>query len=238
MLISHSYKFIFTKTFKTAGTSVERYFEPYCVDAESRQADDEERVGLNGIVGKRGGRGNAIWYSHMPAQAIRELLGEQKWKAYYKFTIVRNPFDQLISAYFFMLHQKLEKGLIQRTKPFLKTLLKGKGAVYPGSETDHVINFRKWISNGAYFDDSSAYIIDSKLCMDFVMRYENLSNDLETVCKRLGIPFEIERLGKHKSQFRPEGFAISKMYDDATIELVNKRYRGVLDRFQYEFPKL
>jgi hypothetical protein len=31
MLVSHLKKFIFTKTKKTAGTSVESVFEPYCM---------------------------------------------------------------------------------------------------------------------------------------------------------------------------------------------------------------
>ena len=31
MLVSHQKKFIFTKTKKTEGTSVESFFEPYCV---------------------------------------------------------------------------------------------------------------------------------------------------------------------------------------------------------------
>lgn len=31
MLISHRKRFIFTKTAKTAGTSVESYFEQYCM---------------------------------------------------------------------------------------------------------------------------------------------------------------------------------------------------------------
>ncbi|KPA10844.1 hypothetical protein MHK_008953, partial [Candidatus Magnetomorum sp. HK-1] len=32
MLVSHRHKFIYTKTFKTAGTSVESYFEPFCMN--------------------------------------------------------------------------------------------------------------------------------------------------------------------------------------------------------------
>jgi len=31
MLVSHRKKFIYTKTAKTAGTSVESYFEPFCL---------------------------------------------------------------------------------------------------------------------------------------------------------------------------------------------------------------
>ena len=35
MLISHICRFIYLKTRKTAGTSVEIYFEPFCVDPKS-----------------------------------------------------------------------------------------------------------------------------------------------------------------------------------------------------------
>ena len=39
MLISHPKRFIYTKTVKTAGTSVEVYFEPWC-----REEDPSRRI--------------------------------------------------------------------------------------------------------------------------------------------------------------------------------------------------
>ena len=51
MLVSHRYKFIYTKTRKTAGSSVESYFEPFCMpDGEWTQRHlREEYVSDAGI---------------------------------------------------------------------------------------------------------------------------------------------------------------------------------------------
>ena len=53
MLISHRKQFIFTKTVKTAGTSVESYFEQFCKpDGEWQESHaHEEYVSKSGIIG-------------------------------------------------------------------------------------------------------------------------------------------------------------------------------------------
>jgi len=54
-----------------------------------------------GIVGFRGKDTpqNAKWQSHMPAEEIRNQLGDEVWNSYFKFCVVRNPFDKCISAF-------------------------------------------------------------------------------------------------------------------------------------------
>jgi len=105
MLVSHRYKFIYTKTVKTAGTSVESYFEPYCMKegewsfAHSR----DEYTSETGIIGYRGNQipDDCVYYNHMPAQKIKNLLGEDIWNSYFKFCVVRNPFSKAASYYYF-----------------------------------------------------------------------------------------------------------------------------------------
>ena len=40
-----------------------------------------------------------IWRQHATALETREHYGKEKWDSYFKFSIVRNPFDRLVSAY-------------------------------------------------------------------------------------------------------------------------------------------
>ena len=56
MLCSHTHKFIYLKTIKTAGTSVEGFFERFCCSAEIMKKSHlrDEYVGANGIIGYRG----------------------------------------------------------------------------------------------------------------------------------------------------------------------------------------
>ena len=105
MLVSHRYKFIYTKTRKTAGSSVESYFEPFCMgEGEwTERHFREEYVSAAGIIGFRGkpaNMGAARWWNHMPARLIRERLGEDTWRSYFKFCVIRNPFEKAISAFY------------------------------------------------------------------------------------------------------------------------------------------
>ena len=102
MLVSHRYKFIYLKTYKTASTSTESYFERFCMpEGEWLQAHErQEYVSANGIIGARGVYAkNANWWNHMPAKVIREKLGEDIWGGYFKFCTIRNPFEKCISAF-------------------------------------------------------------------------------------------------------------------------------------------
>jgi len=44
--------------------------------------------------------------SHIRATDYKEYLGEEKYKDYFKFSFVRNPFDWQVSLYFFMKQKK------------------------------------------------------------------------------------------------------------------------------------
>ncbi|MFQ3619007.1 MAG: sulfotransferase family 2 domain-containing protein, partial [Cyanobacteriota bacterium] len=105
MLVSHGYQFIYTKTLKTASTSVEAYFEPFCVEAGAVNLARvrEESVSAAGIVGYRGPAKpeGCRWWNHMPAAQIRDQLGQETWTRYFKFCVIRNPYEKAISAFYF-----------------------------------------------------------------------------------------------------------------------------------------
>lgn len=79
MLISYQEKFVFTKTKKTAGTSVESLFEPYCMEPGTwkKVHHTTERISEYGVVGYRGESGDkAYWWNHLSAAIIHERIGE------------------------------------------------------------------------------------------------------------------------------------------------------------------
>ena len=89
MLLSHLNRFIYTKTLKTAGTSVEIYFQDACVpigEYVSLSHHTEEMLTPAGIIGYRGpDLSGRTWYNHMSATRIRALVGPETWEWYYKF---------------------------------------------------------------------------------------------------------------------------------------------------------
>lgn len=242
MLISHRKRFIFTKTSKTAGTTVEAYFEPYCLP-EGQWSFSHRRgeyVSETGIVGYRGplsGRKLPVWYNHMSARKIRDRIGANTWDAYFKFTVVRNPFDKLISTFFMYENRKKKYTILQKLKALVKKAVDRGNPIDRVSGRTDVARFRSWIRKGGSNIDRNKYLIDGKECVDFFIRFENMSDDIKTVCDRLSLPFESSRINWLKKGKRPKDIHIRDYYDSRTEEIVRGLYSWEFQRFGYEFPE-
>ena len=243
MLISHRKKFIFTKTKKTASTSVESYFEKYCMPEGQWVFSHakEEYVGKEGIIGYRGGnRRKQIWYNHMPAAKIRDRIGTSLWNSYFKFTVVRNPFDKLISG-FYMQEKRLRNYNTAQRLWIIAQKLSGKA-----NPRDYIVGdsqierFRSWIRNGGAAGgamlDRNKYLINGDICIDFFIRYEDLENGIKHICDKLDIAFEPENIPDFKSGMRNKQFSLSEFYDQETINVVNSLYAFELNHFGYTAP--
>ncbi len=174
MLISHRHKFIYLKTIKTGGTSVEIYFEPYCTDP-ARQTEvmhfrDAESSHW-GVVGSRGKQDHPVWYNHAPASRIRKLIGEALWREYYKFCVVRNPYDRIVSFFWFNL------------TPPVKAIM--EAADFAAVRQ----TFGEWIRLASLPLDRSVYTIDGEMALDCFVRFETLHAD-----HRAGVPTPGDRL--------------------------------------------
>ncbi len=236
MLISHSKKFIFTKTVKTAGTSVEVYFEPYCIAPGQWQASNrrEEHHDQHGIVGARTGsplgiQGSIFW-NHMPAKTIRALVGAEVWDTYCKFCTVRNPFDQLVSMYLWF-------GGLHGRPSRKRTLLSRIRLPWVSARQWNRIRqkFQAWLEKMPLPIDRNKYIIDGEFCMDHVLRFESLLEDVEGLCGRLGIPFDRDAF-PHYKKIAPRDRPTASFYTASAMERVREAYADELERFGYSPP--
>ena len=236
MLVSHTKEFIFTKTQKTAGTSVESYFERYCMfDGCWEEAHfRDETISEAGIIGYRGfNRGPAIWYNHMPAKNIRDLIGQKTWNQYFKFTVVRNPFDKMISG-FAMMEYRSKNG---RKQDDSKHKVEWTGDVNIELEKiTEIRRFRQWILGGGAFIDRDVYQIEGRECLDYFIRFEQLHDGIKHVCDHLGIVFRSEQLPVFKKGLRNKRISIAEYYDQETIRIVAERYAWEIERFGYAQP--
>ncbi|MBK8569512.1 MAG: hypothetical protein IPN81_05720 [Nitrosomonadales bacterium] len=223
MLVSHRKRFIYTKTLKTAGTSTEVFFEPYCMpDGQWHFSHArDEYVSETGIIGVRGDRPINNWYHHMPALRIMELIGKDIWDDYFKFCVIRNPFDKLVSAF----HYFKTKGLIDPDK-------------LSRNETDEE-QFRFWIStqSGALTVlDRDKYTINNEVCCDYFIRYEKLEIGIKDVCDSVGVEFHPNKLMRLKSQFRPQNKTLNNYYDSCTQAIVQEIFEFEIEKFGYHVP--
>jgi Sulfotransferase family len=222
MLVSHPKKFIYLKTTKTGGTSVEIFLEPYCRPAESGEPQHHQDAIVShvGIVGYRGKQPKGqIWWNHMPGTRVRELVGERIWAEYYKFCIVRNPFDRMVSQWWMTLPAELR----------------------PQASADMGFareRFSKWVEEGRGLTiDRNVYLIDGKPCTDRILRHENLKAELAGLCKYLGLDLDVAKLGSYKSGFRARKEHYTDYYTDKARQIVEHVFRYELDHFDYAFEE-
>jgi hypothetical protein len=216
MLISRSLRFIYLKTRKTGGTSVEIYLEPYCVDPASHAEvhNRAEAVSEWGIVGSRGSA-DGTWFNHMPATRIRELIGDELWDAYYKFCVVRNPFDKVVSQFWFALTPQSRETLEKTDFSLVR----------------HAFN--TWTVQMQFPSDQWVYTIKGVPVVDRFIRFERLQADLGEVCRHLAIPWQSERLGRYKGNYRRRPEPFSLYYAQESISRVRRTFAWELDHFGY-----
>lgn len=211
VLVSHRHKFIYIKNAKVAGTSIEAYFEPYCLDPDVPYEVTESRetsVTNHGIVASRGmGHGaSKTCHAHLSAAELRGLV-PAVFDSYFKFAVVRNPFDMMVSRYYFRRQR----------------------------DPTNDISFREYCLAWNEDDNYNRISISGRPAMNYIMRYEHLQEDLETVCKHLGIPYNPERLPSFKSQYRPANDDYRKHYDRETRAHVERVFARELKAFGYSF---
>jgi hypothetical protein len=79
----------------------------------------------------------------------------------------------------------------------------------------------------------SDYVIDlqGNLIVDFIGRYENLAEDFEEACRRIGIATP-KLLHSRKAE---RGKDYRSYYTDASAEWVKEHYRADIEHFGYAF---
>lgn len=206
MLVSHSHKFIFIKSKKTAGSSLQDYLAKFC---------------KNGIVEKY------IPGGHRPAQQTKEMVGEEVWNSYLKILPIRNPWDKMVSWYYWRARKRSVFVKIKR-------ILKGK---HPENEANRM-SFRDFIvwldGRGKINLDDPIVLVDGKWPDYFFIRYECLHEDFEKLCKKLSVPFNLDEMPKQKMGIRKKR-DYQSLYDDETKEIIRKAYQEEIDLFDYKF---
>lgn len=102
------------------------------------------------------------WWNHMPASQIKSLIGDDIWNQYFKFCVIRNPYDRVVSFFFWEMRQDGKPDWELFTLP--KSQLQER--------------FENWLVNAQIPDDRDKYMINGTICMDDFIRYEDLPSDI------------------------------------------------------------
>ena len=215
MIVSHAHRFVFLKTRKTAGTSVEIALSTVCgpddVITPVTEADERLRA-------EYGGRAPQHYespplprkaFNHMPASMVRQLVGRGAWDGYYTFSVERNPWDAVVSLFHWR-HRE------DPSPPAFADFVRE-----PVVEELATKNFR-------------GYRINGELAVDRVLRYESLAPGVAEVWAHLGLP-GAPRLPRAKGGSRPRGPSYASYYDAASRAHVAELFAPAIEDFGYTF---
>ena len=215
MRISHKHKFVFISKPRCATTSLRKALDPY---SEIMSCD------------------HLPYHHHTTASLLKEHFESKgwDWNSYFKFVCVRNPWDMLVSAYFY---GKPDRNNLYRWQQTPKTA----PAEY---NPENLMPFKEWLvkgktwclrRNNSYKDMSlrslSYYALDKeqKFLVDYVIRVEHLEEDLKRLGSILGLAFQVPKLnGTRHNHY-------SKYYDTESRERVEQIFSYDIAYGQYEF---
>jgi len=204
MPISHKHKVIFVHIPKTGGGSIEQALGVWGSSNRGGTKKDSD------ILYGYGTDPNAA-LQHLTASEINALVPAAVYEAYFKFSVVRNPFDRLVSEYWW---QKKEGMKLFFKEFLLKEVLPKK------EEQKHYMDQYKFIT-----DENGNVIVD------FVARFETLSDDIKYIFHRVGINKRLKYVHRVKSL---NWGRYSDYYDKETLDLVAKLYSKDIEFFSYK----
>ena len=217
MIISHRHKFIFVHLHKCAGTSVTRALIPYLGrnDLVFGCTPKYERI-------SKQSRNSGGPHKHSTAKEIREYVGDERWHEYLKFSFVRNPWDLVLSKYFWW--HKTPGDWSETSSATKKRIME-----MPFSE--YAKNYGK---NQSFYKSMVSSANASEIDLDFVGRYETLDADFEKLCQELHFP-AISLLSLNTSSEMREKPSYVDYYDEESREVIAKVYAKEIENFGYQF---
>ncbi|MCK4788788.1 MAG: sulfotransferase family 2 domain-containing protein [Desulfobacteraceae bacterium] len=253
-IVSHRHKFIFLKTLKTAGTSIEFFLYRFLGENDIVRTSIEDGV-VQGIyprnyfknswrdhtLGDVVGLGRSIrnklyqrvrgqqsswtiherwrekFRQHMPAREVRKRVGESVWNNYYKFSVERNPWDRMVSLYYWRTHGFQDP---VDFKIFILAMKEGN--------RKKLRELKGWsFSNWDIYAQGSEVVVD-KLC-----KLENLNHELEEVLEYIGLDIDLD-LPRAKSHTR-KNKNYREMYDEESMQLVAELFSREIELLGYSF---
>jgi hypothetical protein len=157
---------------------------------------------------------------HLTVKDVINVIGQKKWDQAYKFTVIRNPWDKVVSQYKHAIKMNSNNMAIKRIefKDWVAcTYGEPKDPFYYG-RAQMFFPQVEWLKN-----------YQGKIDVDKIIRFENLNEGINEVFETLAIESNLPHLNEtYKTNYRD-------FYDEESIQIITEWFHEDIQEFGYTF---
>lgn len=215
MIISRGRRYIFVHIPKTGGTSLATALEARAMKDDILIGDTPKAVRRRRRLAGLTSRGR-LW-KHSRLADVEGVVSEDEMHAFFVFTLVRNPWDRVVSYYHWLRDQHFDHPAVGLAKSLTFPDFLNAPDTRASLAVDGV---------GSYVSAPSG-----APCGDAFVRLEHLDEDLAPVEAHLG--FDLRPLPHLNASERPGDYRSA--YSDADAQLIAELFAEDVARFDYRF---
>jgi len=162
---------------------------------------------------------------HAKARDYKKVIGEQTYEDTFSFAFVRNPYDFMVSCYFWGLQIAPNSSKREVREQAEKIcLLDGFSGFINSDYGNKMINDQ--------YGSMADWIVDDKnqIIVKFVGRFENLENDWQHIGRIINL--KDARLFHHN---KSNHSSYRDYYNPQTKKLIENRFEWIIEQFEYKF---
>lgn len=157
---------------------------------------------------------------HLTAKEVIARIGKDKWDTAYKFTLVRNPWDKVVSHYEYR-RKKNKTEIASRNISFSDWVKMTYGE---NKDPFYYNNPRSFQAQVEWLKDDKG-----KISIDFIGKFESINEDFNQIKTVIGLDAELP----HLNASRRTGY--QSYYDDETRDIVASWFHEDIEVFEYRF---
>lgn len=157
---------------------------------------------------------------HLSSKEVINIIGQEKWNSAETFSVIRNPWDKVVSHYLYRVSTN-QTSLRDQHLPFTEWVKRTYGQNKDPFYYDKPKMFQTqsdWLNND-----------DGELAVKHLLRFENLCEDFKAFAPKINCSSELPHLNK------TQNIDYRSLYNDEASDIVAQWFKEDINRFNFSF---